>query len=368
MCNNGSDEPQCRSGQQRIYGAARNEMITITCEVDSNPSATLFRWTFNNSVVKSKDVNFRTFEEGGKSVATYSPTNEQGYGTLLCWGRNELGPQLVPCVFHIVPAGKPEPPKNCNLKNKTQTSFHVSCLKGFDGGLPQEFTLEVFDASSIASKPGRLIVNITRRVVPEFSVGSLEPGSTYFVNIYASNNKGKSNSGVPVKVTTMRMTHQEHRRNMPAPISKTGFLSTMNPMFWLCVGIIIVASIAVLSLIIIIRIRSTTGICCCDSDNENTQNSSGRSDSTEDPVKLTGSGIHAKTVSKNFITDDIAEGDERNPDVIPLTNDLEHSNATDLGDGDPGKNWTDSDANFPQQGNKFGQDQHFQLAGIKVGC
>lgn len=91
-------------------------------------------------------------------------------------------------------------------------------------------------------------------------------------------------------------------------------------MFWLCVGIIIVASIAVLSLIIIIRIRSTTGICCCDSDNENTQNSSGRSDSTEDPVKLTGSGIHAKTVSKNFITDDIAEGDERNPDVIPLTN------------------------------------------------
>lgn len=53
---------------------------------------------------------------------------------------------------------------------------------------------------------------------------------------------------------------------------------------------------------------------------------------------------------------------------IAFFSDLEHSNATDLGDGDPGKNWTDSDANFPQQGNKFGQDQHFQLAGIKVGC
>lgn len=191
-------------------------MISITCEVDSNPLATLFRWTFNNSVVKSKDVDYRTSEQGGKSIATYVPSNEQGYGTLLCWGRNELGPQIVPCVFHVVPAGKPEPPKNCNLRNKTQTSLYVSCTKGFDGGLPQEFTLEVFDSSPTASQPGRLIVNITRRVVPEFSVGSLEPGSTYFLNIYSSNNKGKSNSVVPVKVTTMRLTHQEHRRNMPS--------------------------------------------------------------------------------------------------------------------------------------------------------
>ena len=213
-----ADEPQCRPGQQRIYGAARNEMVTVTCEVDSNPSASLFRWTFNNSVVKSKDVDFRTIEQGGKSVATYSPTNEQGYGTLLCWGRNELGPQVVPCVYHIVPAGKPDPPKNCNLKNKTQTTLHVTCHKGFDGGLPQEFTLEVFDGSTSTddSKPGRLIVNITRKLVPEFSVGSLEPGQTYFLNIYSSNNKGKSNTGVPVKVTTLQPTHQEHRRNMPS--------------------------------------------------------------------------------------------------------------------------------------------------------
>lgn len=30
---------------------------------------------------------------------------ELDYGTLLCWGRNELGMQKAPCVFHVIPAG-----------------------------------------------------------------------------------------------------------------------------------------------------------------------------------------------------------------------------------------------------------------------
>lgn len=29
----------------------------------------------------------------------------QDYGTLLCWGSNELGKQDVPCIFNILPAG-----------------------------------------------------------------------------------------------------------------------------------------------------------------------------------------------------------------------------------------------------------------------
>jgi hypothetical protein len=30
----------------------------------------------------------------------------QDYGTLLCWGSNEMGMQTEPCVFNIIPAGK----------------------------------------------------------------------------------------------------------------------------------------------------------------------------------------------------------------------------------------------------------------------
>ena len=34
------------------------------------------------------------------------PRDETDYGTLLCWGRNELGRQRRPCVFHVIPAGE----------------------------------------------------------------------------------------------------------------------------------------------------------------------------------------------------------------------------------------------------------------------
>ena len=44
--------------------------------------------------------------DGSVSVASYKPKTEMDYGTLLCWGDNELGRQAVPCVFHIIPAGK----------------------------------------------------------------------------------------------------------------------------------------------------------------------------------------------------------------------------------------------------------------------
>jgi hypothetical protein len=44
--------------------------------------------------------------DGSVSIASYKPKTEMDYGTLLCWGDNELGRQAVPCVFHIIPAGK----------------------------------------------------------------------------------------------------------------------------------------------------------------------------------------------------------------------------------------------------------------------
>lgn len=99
------DEPVCRVNQQRVYGAERNEEINVTCEVDGNPSPTWFRWSFNNSMVHMVPVS--NFLNGnGSSVIKYKPSTETHYGTLLCSSRNDLGPQVVPCVFHIVSAGK----------------------------------------------------------------------------------------------------------------------------------------------------------------------------------------------------------------------------------------------------------------------
>lgn len=46
-------------------------------------------------------VNDRTI-----SKVSYTPMTELDYGTLLCWGTNDQGTQLEPCVYHIVTASK----------------------------------------------------------------------------------------------------------------------------------------------------------------------------------------------------------------------------------------------------------------------
>lgn len=159
-----ADQPQCRKTQQVVYGAARGEVVSVTCEVDGNPAATMFRWTFNNSAERDREIiDFTTDDVGGRSVATYAPA--QGYGTLLCWGRNELGPQSVPCAFHVVPAGKPESPRNCTLRNKTQTALFVACVRGFDGGTLSTrkwcpfFRNNLFDNSEMYLQPTQSFTN-----------------------------------------------------------------------------------------------------------------------------------------------------------------------------------------------------------------
>jgi hypothetical protein len=39
--------------------------------------------------------------------------------------------------------------RNCTLFNQTSTSVEVSCIPGFDGGLPQRFLLELYSAEGL---------------------------------------------------------------------------------------------------------------------------------------------------------------------------------------------------------------------------
>ncbi|RZF47478.1 hypothetical protein LSTR_LSTR007405 [Laodelphax striatellus] len=105
-------EPQCKNSQQKIYGAARGEEVMITCNVEANPPAAWFRWTFNSTNLVTRPME--SFESGGgRSVATYRPLSETDYGTLLCWGRNELG--------------RPDAPYNCSTSNRSHNWLQVSC-------------------------------------------------------------------------------------------------------------------------------------------------------------------------------------------------------------------------------------------------
>lgn len=71
-------------------------------------SSLLRSWQFNTTSEINDLPPENVIVDGSISVATYVPLSEMDYGTLMCWGRNELGRQRRPCVFHVIPAGRAE--------------------------------------------------------------------------------------------------------------------------------------------------------------------------------------------------------------------------------------------------------------------
>lgn len=62
----------------------------------------------------------------------------------------------------------------------------MECVEGFDGGLQQEFIMEVYDTQT-----RKLVSNVTSRI-PIFTVGGLESGLGFDIGLYAANKKGRS--------------------------------------------------------------------------------------------------------------------------------------------------------------------------------
>lgn len=115
----------CRSDEALVVGASLDEAVRVRCHVTADPTDVNFVWQFNNSgeYMEVAPTRFAT-ANGSTSELMYTPTIERDYGTLACWGRNTIGRQLEPCVFHIVPAARPGPLRNCTLRGTN--SSHVS--------------------------------------------------------------------------------------------------------------------------------------------------------------------------------------------------------------------------------------------------
>ncbi|XP_043277126.1 protein turtle homolog B-like isoform X2 [Venturia canescens] len=212
--------PVCHQGQTRVFGVARQEPVTIPCELEANPPRVSFTWKFNNTMEAVDIAQEHISTEGTRSKAAYTPMTELDYGTLLCWGTNDQGTQVEPCVYHIVPAGRPDTPQNCTILNQTTNSLYVECTEGFDGGLPQRFTLELEMDDSTNTLEARGLVHNRTSKEASFGVHGLTPGSTYHATIYASNAKGRSEA-VRLRAATLnlpeRRTGESRLAHPPSP-------------------------------------------------------------------------------------------------------------------------------------------------------
>lgn len=253
--------PVCRPGQTKEFAVAEEETVRVSCEVEADPAAVAFTWVFENEAGSVEMPSNQAAVEGTRSTMRYTPVDEMDYGTLTCWGRNEIGKQREPCVYLLNPAGegrrrrrrakssgrflsgKPDSPYNCSIVDRTSDGLDAECFEGFDGGLPRSFVVEVYDSES-----GKLVGNVTSSV-PLFTVRDLEPGTDYEVVLYAANPKGRS-PAVRLQSSTLKSTEAVSALARPALLRVTPVLGAL-------VGVVV--SLVSIGAAVLVAIRLKSG-------------------------------------------------------------------------------------------------------------
>ncbi|GAB6028104.1 hypothetical protein CHUAL_002324 [Chamberlinius hualienensis] len=277
--------PTCKVGQQMSYGVARNEAAKIVCELDANPKQVTFKWGFN-STESMNSSRGRWSTEGTKSILLYTPRSEKDFGTLYCWGSNELGMQKLACAFDLTPAGPPDPVTNCTVFNNTETSFSVKCRPGYNGGLDQRFVLDLYDYHNQEIKATH------RKDKPEFFLNGLDAGMTFSITVYATNSKGHSETHSIIAVTN----------EAPSKPPETESIFAMTPILGVLIGIVAAFTLVALAIVIVMKFRASSGAKPKEYEQEPTDRSN---------------------VPLRKDTDDGGENEEKSPDVIPSNNDHE---------------------------------------------
>ncbi|XP_032521218.2 synaptogenesis protein syg-2-like isoform X1 [Danaus plexippus] len=252
--------PVCGMSSPRVVGAALDESLQVRCSVNADPADVVFLWQFNNSgeSFNVSPARYGTLN-GSTSELRYTPASERDYGALTCRGTNSVGQQAQPCVFQIVPAARPSPPRNCtvstgNNSNWIEDSIEeaidylvVKCVAGYDGGLPQLVVLEALDSHS-----GVLRLNITANetngvvvfLVPLEVLWS--GGKALRLTVHSKNDKGASD-----RIVIQALSYQDPERRTDGSQSlMSGMSSTA---FWTIILTILFCTSCALVTILFIR-------------------------------------------------------------------------------------------------------------------
>ncbi|XP_033155126.1 uncharacterized protein LOC117137676 isoform X1 [Drosophila mauritiana] len=241
--------PVCRPRQRLSYSSGRHETVKVACEIDANPSEATYVWKFNATQGETVDIPAsQVAVDRGRSIAHYTPMTENDYGTLLCWATNEIGDQSEPCVYTIFPAGEPDPLLNCTVLNQTSTGFQIECIEGFNGGLQQDFIMEVY-MNGTTRHP-----KISKSKRPYFEVSGLVPGMGYNVFLIANNSKGRSNATI-LQVYTLKDPEKQTDLSLAyAPV-----IEDIRPFLGILAGIVGSIFLVALIIVIVVRVRGSSG-------------------------------------------------------------------------------------------------------------
>ncbi|XP_035899846.1 nephrin-like [Anopheles stephensi] len=333
--------PVCKSEAQ-IIRAAVKQTVNITCDIDANPMPNLlFRWQFNNSLesmlelppytnVESEAANLalaeidletnhmgptleelvrKNLERLEHSVRQqqqhhhhllHSPKEDvplvdgqlymyqvdtfNSFGTITCTATNSYG-QSGHCAYHILVADVPDPIKSCTVSNVTAYTVHISCVAGKDGGIPQQFHIDVFEESK------RKLLQSVSYQSPEMLLKKLPSDTKFIIKITPYNLQGTAPTSYRVKAQTL-----------PAPLLRTApskaVLVQLTPLLGALVGAAVTLCLVALCIIVFVKFKTKKK----HHQTANTEQDKGSAEPLSRNI-----GSHSSI-------------DDKNPDVIPHEN------------------------------------------------
>ncbi|XP_038153058.1 neural cell adhesion molecule 2-like isoform X3 [Cyprinodon tularosa] len=169
-----------------IYYSWEGNPVNISCEVMSNPPATLL-WRRERFTISEETPHMHIYgTEGRKSVLEVTPMSDRDFGRYNCTARNNIGVRYQ--EFILAQADVPSNPYSVRLSAVSQRLATVTFMKpDSHGGVPISYYLVQY--RELGSMDWRDVKS--HSVQTTVVLTGLEPNTTYEVRVAAVNGKGQ---------------------------------------------------------------------------------------------------------------------------------------------------------------------------------
>ncbi|XP_059184043.1 neural cell adhesion molecule 2-like isoform X2 [Centropristis striata] len=169
-----------------IYYSWEGNPVNISCDVMSNPPATML-WRRERFTISAEGTaNTRVHSADGKSVLEVTPMSDRDFGRYNCTARNNIGVRYQ--EFILAQADVPSNPYSVRLSAVSQRLATVTFMKpDSHGGVPISFYLVQY--KEVGSQDWRDVKS--HSIQTTVVLTGLEPNTTYEVRVAAVNGKGQ---------------------------------------------------------------------------------------------------------------------------------------------------------------------------------
>ncbi|CAJ1086759.1 neural cell adhesion molecule 2-like isoform X2 [Xyrichtys novacula] len=169
-----------------IFYSWEGNPVNISCDVMSNPPATML-WRRERFTISAEGTaNTRVHSAEGKSVLEVTPMSDRDFGRYNCTARNNIGVRYQ--EFILAQADVPSNPYSVRLSAVSQRLATVTFMKpDSHGGVPISYYLVQY--KEVGSQDWRDVRS--HSVQTTVVLTGLEPNTTYEVRVAAVNGKGQ---------------------------------------------------------------------------------------------------------------------------------------------------------------------------------